>query len=299
VAPAPGAWVTAQAPKAVEIVRRIVGFPALCFAHRDLIRTSVRRELQARFTGTTLGWLWPLLHPLLLFGIYYFIFTKLLSFKFPDLPESQKFAFGIYMFVGVLAWTAVAESLNRGAGVILENGNLIKKLAFPSEVLPLNVVLVSLVTMVLGIVTYCAMVTVTSVWTAPGPMLVWVPVLVAVQGVFLLGLALFLSALQVFLRDTLQVVGVVSTVWMFVTPIFWAEELVKPDIDPYLWVVHANPMYHLVYAWRVVLMSSEPERFFTDDFGASLAIFSAWALGAFVCGYAFFILCQRRFADEV
>ncbi|MEM7306542.1 MAG: ABC transporter permease [Planctomycetota bacterium] len=296
---ADGGWVTARPPQMLEVLQRIVCFPALCVEHRDLIRTSVRRELQARFTGTALGWFWPLLQPLLLFAVYYFIFTKLLGFKFGDaLPEEQKSAFGIFMFVGVVMWASVAESLQRGCNVIVENGNLIKKLAFPSEVLPLNVVLVSLVTMLFAIGMFIVG-TFTPVWITPGPMLLWLPLLVLIQGVFTLGLTLFLSALQVFLRDTLQVVTVVVTVWMFVTPLFWAPEVVGDPIEPYMGLVRANPMYHLVYAYRAVLMSSEPAFIFNESFGASVAIFSVWALVAFALGYGFFILCQRRFADEV
>jgi ABC-type polysaccharide/polyol phosphate export permease len=297
-----GGWVTAQAPRAVEVVSRIATFPRLCNEYRDLIRTSVRRELQARFTGTTLGWLWPLLQPLLLFLVYYFIFTKLLGFKFKDnLPAGQEAAFGIFMFVGVVVWGALADSILRGCGSIVDNGNLIKKLAFPSEVLPLNVVLVSMVTMLFAVAMFIVAAVATPIWEAPGPMLLWIPVLVLIQGLFTLGLVLFLAALQVFLRDTLQVMGVVTTVWMFLTPIFWTPEVIEPRsvIEPYLWLVEGNPMYHIVYAWRVVLMSSEPAFAYTHSFGASMAIFGAWALGLFVVGYAFFILCQRRFADEV
>ena len=304
--PADGGWITARPPRLVEVVRRVLAFPALCYEHRDLIRTSVRRELQARFTGTALGWLWPVVHPVLLFAVYYFIFSALLNFKFGDaLPAGQEAAFGIFMFVGVLSWTAFAESLTRGCTSIVENGNLIKKLAFPSEVLPLNVTLVSLVTMLMGLGMFLVVVLVTPVWLPPDRMVLWVPVLLLLQGLFTLGLAFFVAALQVFLRDTAQIVTVVTTVWMFLTPIFWHPVLIPAgedgvrSIDQYMWAVELNPMYHLVYAWRVCLMSSEPALAFTQSFGASVATFGAWALGAFVVGYAFFVLCQRRFADEV
>jgi len=300
-APELGRWVTAQPPKAADVVRKLVTFPKLCLDHRDLIRTSVKRELQARFTGTALGWAWPLLQPLLLFLVYYFIFTKLLGIKFEGtLPPGQEAAFGIFMFVGVVVWAALSDSILRGCGAIVENGNLIKKLAFPSEVLPLNVVMVSMVTMLFAVAMFVVATVATPIWQAPGVMLLWVPVLVLVQAVFTLGIVLFLSALQVFLRDTIQVMGVVTTVWMFLTPIFWTPEIVDPEvIGPYLWIVELNPMFHIVYAWRVVLMSSEPAISFHHDFGTSLLVYSAWALGAFVVGYAFFVLCQRRFADEV
>ena len=139
VAPvAPVDWVTARPLRAVEILLRILRFPRLFVEHRDLISTSVKRELEARFKGTVLGWAWPLVQPLFLFTVYYFIFTELLQFKIPNLPEDKKAAMGVFMFVGITAWATIAETLTRGTNSIVENGNLIKKLAFPSEVLPLN-----------------------------------------------------------------------------------------------------------------------------------------------------------------
>ena len=87
-------WISARPPRAVEVVERLTTFPALLARHRDLVSTSVRRGLEARFHGTLLGWLWPLVQPLFLFAVYYFIFTKLLQQRIPDLPPGQESALG-------------------------------------------------------------------------------------------------------------------------------------------------------------------------------------------------------------
>ncbi len=295
-------WVTAHPPRAREVFGRVLGFPRMLVEHRDLIQTSVKRELQARFTGTALGWFWPLLHPLFLFAVYYFIFSKLLQVKFGELPPEQQQAFAVFMFVGVVVFSAFAEALNRGTNCIVENGNLIKKLAFPSEVLPLNVALVGMVTMVFGILIFVLAAFATPVWMPPGPKLVWIPLLMLLQLVFTYGILLFVSSLQVFLRDTLQVITVLVTVWMFATPIFWAPELIpnyEVELAPYMPYIKANPMFHLVYAYRDVLMSAEPHQVFNHHMPTSVGIFALWAFGVFLGGYAFFALCQRRFADEV
>jgi ABC-type polysaccharide/polyol phosphate export permease len=304
-------WVTSRPTRVSEIARRLLRFPWLLAEHRDLVMTSVKRDLEARFRGTVLGWIWPLIHPLFLFAVYYFIFTKLLSFKIPDLPPGHEAAMGIYMFCGIMAWAAFAESLTRGAGVIVDNGNLIKKLAFPSEVLPLNVTLVGLVTLVFAVAVFLLATYTTPIWPGPDPaLLVWLPVLLLLQGVFTYGLVLLLSTLQVFLRDTLQVVGVLTTVWMFLTPLFWVPELMPQEtIAPYADMIRANPMYHLVQAWRGVLMGEIQIPAVGDrpamvavsphQVAPSLFTFGLWALGSYVVGYAFFVLSQRRFADEV
>lgn len=320
-------WVTASPPRGVDVVRRVLGFPGLLIHHRDLVVTSVKRELQARFTGTVLGLAWPLVTPVFLFLVYYFIFTKLLAVKFGELPEEQKSAMGVFMFVGILVWTAFGDALIRCCSAILDNGNLIKKLVFPAELLPLNIVLVNAVTMMFGMAVYLAAVVFTPIWYAPDPlMLLWVPVLLLLQCLFTFGLGLILSTLQVFLRDTLQVLGVAVTVWMFLTPIFWTPELVmgpelaqleldnpgvprdelvaQTEIAPYLGFIHANPMQHIVLAWRYVLMRAEPALIFEQsvlapDLVGSIVTFALWSVGVFAIGYAFFVMAQRRFADEV
>ena len=224
--------------------------------HRDLITSSVKRELAVRFQGTLLGFLWPLVHPLFIFAVYYFIFTKLLSFKMPNLQPGQESAMGVYMFIGVVVWASFGESLGRGCNIIVENGNLIKKLAFPSETLPLNIVLVNVVTMIFGVAMFLLATFATPVWKAPGIELLWIPVLLTLQTLFTYGLVLILSTMQVFLRDTAQVVAIGVTVWMFLTPLFWVPEAI-PQIAQYQGFIEANPMNHIVYAWREVLMGVE------------------------------------------
>jgi len=293
-------WVTARPPKWSEVGSRIIGFPLRVWKHRDLVVHSSKRELEGRFTGTLLGWLWPLVYPVFMFTVYYFIFTKLLAMKFPSLPESQKAAMGVYMFVGVMVWAAFAESLVRGCNCIVENGNLIKKLAFPSETLPLTVVLVNVITMMFGVVVFLATCFLTPLWIAPGPMLLWIPVLLLVQVMFTYGFTLLVATLQVFLRDTMQVVTIGVTIWMFMTPVFWAPEIVQNDwFANNMDLFRLNPAYHLVYVWREVLMSGQPAVVFTYDFAKSLGTLVVWALGTFTLGYGLFVLCQRRFADEV
>jgi homopolymeric O-antigen transport system permease protein len=302
-------WVLSRPARALEVLQRIACFPALAHHYRDLVGTSLRRDLAARFQGTVLGWAWPVVQPLFLFGVYYFIFTQLLQQRMPDLPVEQRSAMGVYMFCGILVWGALGEALHRGTNVIVENGNLIKKLAFPSELLPLNVVLAGLTMMLFGIAVFVVGAVLTPIWPAPGWSLLWLPLLVFLQGTFTYGLVLFLSTLQVFLRDTLQVVGMAVTIWMFLTPVFWVPEAMNRSVLEHGLLIGANPAYHLVRAWRGALMGDvylEPSEHIAGGYAVSSAavphhalVFAAWALGAYAVGHAFFVLSQRRFADEV
>lgn len=322
-------WVTSSRPKLLEILRRLLCFPKLCSLHRDLIGTSIKRDLEARFQGTILGWFWPLFQPLFLFVVYKYIFVDLLKFKMPA-PEgsgdSAEFAMGVYMFVGVLIWSSVADMLIRGTGAIVDNGDLIKKLAFPTEVLPLNVSLVGVVTMLFGVLVYVPACLIGGLWDVPLAPLIWIPAAVALQCMFAFGLALVLSTLQVFLRDTLQVVTALATVWMFASPIFWAPQLL-PGGDKYMGMIGLNPIYHLIQVWRGILMgdfqvpyvpgmeavaalgdapAQEARQAVPGGFVSSidaipdhLFSFGIWAVGMYVVGMTFFVVAQRRFADEV
>jgi lipopolysaccharide transport system permease protein len=303
--PAGAEWVTPRPTS--DTLRRFVRLPWLVYQNRDLVLTTLKRDLSARFQGTLLGWAWPPLQQLLLFGVYYFIFTQLMQQRMPSLPDDQKAAMGVYIFCGMVAWSALGESLTRGTGVIVDNGNLIKKLAFPSELLPLNVVLASLVMMLFGVGIFVAS-CFTPVWPLPGAGLLWLPVIVVLQGLFLYGLVLFLSTLHVFLRDTAQVVAMAATVWMFLTPVFWVPELLAKQVDTtHLSALELNPLFHLVAAWRGALMGdvtlqiegSVLRPVSVAEIPGHLAIFALWAFGTCLVGYAFFVHSQRRFADEV
>lgn len=305
--PQPGEWVTSRPPRVVEIPKRVASFPSLLLNHRDLVSTSVKRDLEVRFRGTILGWLWPLVHPLFLFTVYYFLFTKILSFKIPgEIPPGQESALAVYMFVGIMAWSAIGESLTRGTSAILDNGNLIKKLSFPSEILPLNVTLVGVISFLFAVIVFVLATVFTPMWPAPGIDLLWVPVLLFLQTVFTYGLVLLTSTLQVFLRDTQQFIGIIVTVWMFGTPLFWVPEAI-PGIETYMPLIQANPVYSLVMAWRGSMMGDLTvthdgiPRVIVDtaSIGGHVAVFSVWAFASFLIGYAVFVLSQRRFADEV
>ena len=301
-----GVWVSSRPTRTVEVLQRLVRLPLLVRENWDLVRTSLRRDLSSRFQGTILGWAWPILQPLMMFGIYFFIFTELLQQKIKDLPPNLKACMGVYMFCAMVPWSALAEGLGRGTSVIVDNGNLIKKLVFPSELLPLNTVLAALTMMLFGVGGFVLATLFTPVWPRPGP-LYWIPVLVVVQGFFVYGLVLFCSTLQVFLRDTIQIVGMASTVWMFLTPVFWSPDLLGKDLEPYLPMIHANPAYHMVSAWRATLMGDVTVGSGADavhpvvvaDIPGHVGVLTLWALGTYALGYAFFVFSQRRFADEV
>ncbi|MCK6448676.1 MAG: ABC transporter permease [Planctomycetes bacterium] len=274
--------------------------PRTVLARRELLVAGVRRELAARYSGTWLGRAWTLATPLVLFCVYYFLFTRIFGFRLGDLPDSQRAALGVWMFLGLVAWTGFAEGVARASTVLVENGTLIKKLAFPAELLPLECVLASALVQCLGFGVFALVASFAGLWPPPGIALAWCPVILGLQLVFAYGLALALSAATVFVRDVAAGLGLVLTLWMLATPIFWipAREML-PGIDEWLPWLELNPLHSLAYAWRAVWMSNEPALVFQSSIARELAHFAPWALASYFFGATLFACTKRRFADEV
>jgi len=208
--------------------------PLVMVRYRELLSAFVRRELRARVEGSLLGRIWPVVHPAVIFGIYHLVFARLLKIEFQDVlaphgPEGVGWRSTFYLITGILPWTVLAESLARGSGVVLENANLIKKIAFPSELLPIYTVVVNHVYFLIG---YSLLLLLEGIVNGglPGA-LVWLPALLLVQFVFISGLAMFLSAANIFVRDVAQLVPVAVTFWMFTTPVFYDLGAVQLNLE--------------------------------------------------------------------
>jgi lipopolysaccharide transport system permease protein len=177
---------------------------------------------------------------------------------------------------------------------------LIKRVAFPAEVLPLQAILAQQILLLVGLGGFVALTLCTDLWPTPGARLLWLPLLFVLQALFTLGLALATATLHAFLRDTLHVVAMLSTLWMFATPIFWIPSAeVLPGVAPFLPWLEWNPMHAFISCWRQMLMGDAPQEAFTGSFMTSLAHATAWTAVALACGSFLFALGERRLPDEI
>jgi lipopolysaccharide transport system permease protein len=279
----------------LAILNGLVRYPVLIARNRGLVANFASREFHARFKGSVIGPGWALIHPLFLFGLYFVVFG--LMFGQRDQAGKPPHWYTLYMFSGVLAWTVFSETAIRCCTLILENGNLIKKVAFPSELLPLPLVVVNLLVFVFGLVALYGIGFFLN-GHLPGVNLLFLPLVLAIQLVFTLGIGLFLACLTVFLRDTSQIFTIVSQAWFFGSPVFWYPEMggVREKWSIVGPILTLNPLYHLLGAHRIAL-GVEP--------GGPLELLAACgtafvpAFLTFMLGYAFFKAYQHRFADEV
>lgn len=274
--------------------------------HRRLLRDFVVRDLKGRYVGSSMGFFWSVIFPLINLATYTFVFRLVLDMRWSDQQPAAQVV--VMMFLGIVAWSAFAETISRSTNSLVENSNLIQKVVFPSEILPLYLGISSWVNMCIGM----AFVLIATVWlgyvdpiappTTPaaegdpaylpfalGAPLVLLPALFIFQMVFALGLGYLLAALNLFVRDVFHLIGVFLTVWMFSTPIFYPAAMVEKK--GFGWVLELNPMAWLIDSYRdVVLFARWP------DF-ALLGRFALIAALVFALGTAFFEKSKRRFPD--
>jgi len=253
--------------------------------YRGLVQSLVARELKARYRGSVLGFFWSFINPLLLLLIYSFVFTVVLPGKYPKEVEP----YALFMFCGILPWTWFSSSLNEAANVLINSGNLIKKVLFPAEILPIVTVLANMVHFFLGLPILAAFLIAYARPVAPLE-LIWFPVIVFVQLLLTTGLALGLSALTVHFRDIKDLLSNLLTFWFFATPIIYPMSL-APGVGHDL--LNLNPFTHLAVSYQEVL-------FYEGPFGhwrwlVALLVASA---AVFIGGYFLFDRLRDSFAEE-
>jgi len=280
----------------------VVDYPGQIWRHRYLVANFFRRELLGRFRGSMLGMVWVLIHPLFLFAIYYLVFGYLFgNVKTGVAPDPH---FAIYLFSGVLAFTAIGEATSRSCSSVVDNGNLVKKVAFPSQLLPVPVGLVALLVYVVG-ASVCLVSGMVFDVLHPGWTLLLLPVVLLLQFAMSLGIGLFLANCHVFARDTSHLWGILVMSWMFLTPVFWFPYQLEEKFGELMPLIFAwNPAHPLIQAHRLVLgahdFTIEPAHLVEfGDLWTHLLRAALWAVGFLVLGYGTFTSRQHKYADHV
>ena len=230
--------------------------------------------------------MWSFINPLLLLLIYSFVFNVVMPGAHPR--ELEPFA--LFLFCGILPWTWFSSALLESSNVLIAGGNLIKKVLFPAEVLPIVVVLAGLVHFCLGLPILAAFLIYYRVPLWPTDLL-WFPLIVGVQLVLTVGLALIVSAVTVHFRDVRDLLANLLTLWFFATPIIYPLEQAPERIRRLL---NLNPFTHLAIAYQEVLFRPGPFAQVTRLFFVALA-----SVMIFLVGYFVFDRLRDTLAEEV
>ena len=248
--------------------------------YRDMFMGLVNREIRARYKGSLLGFMWSLLNPLLMLGIYSLIFSVYLRIDIPNYP--------LFLFSGLLAWNWFSVSIVNATATIVANGNLIKKVYFPHELLPMVNVTTNLINYLLSLpVLFLLML----LFDAPFSFsLLYFPLLILIQYMITLGISLFLCTANAFFRDVEQLLGPLLLAWLYLTPVMYPASLVP---EKFKFLYYVNPMAPLIGAYQGI---------FVDGRAPSPMILlycAGFGLVLIVLGYTVFNAQKFKFSEVV
>lgn len=247
---------------------------------RDLLRELVVRDMKLRYKRSVLGVIWSLFNPLAQLLVFNFVFRLVLPLDIPN--------YATFVFVGLLSWTWFSSSLFQATEVIVHNPELIRRPGFPTAILPIVTVTTHFIHFLIALPILFAFLLLSNMW--PDLTLLTLPLLVALQFLFTLGLAYFMAAIHVTFRDTQHLLNIALMLAFYLTPIFYDAGVIPDKYKP---LYNLNPMVHIVDSYRAILMRGEGPAVWPL---VILAILTALLLFA---GYTLFVHMSHRFAEEI
>lgn len=252
------------------------------FEYREMLKNNVRKELRARYKGSVLGFFWTFLNPLLQLVVYSIVFSTVMKVKVPN------YNYTIFLFVGLVPWNFLAASVQQSTTIIIANSNLIKKIYFPRVILPLTITTTNLINMLLTfIIVFIALFVFgshISVWY------IYLPVIIAIETIFVLAMTLFLSSMTVYFRDLEHITGIIVMAWIYLSPVIYPSEYIPSSVFR---LFKMNPMFSIVESYRDVLMFNRQPEIIGLVYVLMLSVI------LLIIGYAVFDKLQRRFAEEI
>lgn len=255
------------------------------FNNRALIGQMINREVRGRYKGSVLGIFWSFIIPLIMLAVYTFVFSFVFNARWSVESESRT-EFALALFIGLMVHSLFAECINRAPGLIIGNVNYVKKVVFPLEILPWVTMGSTLFHFMISLVVWAGLflfVNHNLHWTV-----VYLPLVMLPLILFTMGVTWFLSSLGVYLRDVGQLMGVVTTVMLFLAPVFYPMSALPEQYHVY---IYANPLTLIIEQARAVLMWGQAPDFEALAVALSVSILVAWI------GYTWFAKTRRGFAD--
>lgn len=257
------------------------------YEYRQMIYSLVQRELRGRYKGSVLGFLWTFINPLLQLLVYTLVFSVIMRAGIDK--------YYLFLFVALVPWIFFSASLTGGASSVMTSQDMVKKIYFPREVLPISYVTSAFINMVLSFVVVFAVLIVSGYGINPVALL-YMPIVMLVEYCLALGIAMLSSALTVYFRDLQYILGIIAMAWQFLTPVMYSQEMVETQLAGHeilLKIWNLNPATPIINAYRQILYYKQVPEVST--------LWSATILGVAVCviGCISFRKLQRGFAEEL
>lgn len=250
------------------------------YEYRELLKTSIKKDIRGRYKNSILGVFWSFLNPLLQLAVYAIVFPLIMK---SDIPN-----YTVFVCCGLIPWTFFSTAISRTSFVMVENGNIIKKVFFPREILPISIVTSELVNFFISTIIILAFV------LAYGMGFTWYivfyPVILIVQYVLLIGISLLVSSLTVYFRDLQHFIGILLQLLFYATPIVYGMDIIPVSFQ---WILKLNPMSYIIDGYRSIFYYQR----MPDLVG--LGIVFAISIVLCIVGYFIFNKLQKRFAEEL
>ena len=250
------------------------------YNYRELLKTNIKKEIRGKYKGSWLGVLWTFLNPLLMLAVYAFVFPYILRVNVDN--------YTIFMIVALIPWNFFTTSIQSGTGSVVANGNILKKVYFPREIIPISITTSQLVNFLITCIIMAVFIIFSGVGFSVHALLF--PLLVLIQYILILGLTFILSALTVFVRDIDHFVSVILMLGFYATPIVYQGEMLPKKFQIFL---KLNPMAQLVEAYRSILYYHRMP---------DMTMLVIWGLGSvalLVVGYLIFKKLEKSFVEEL
>lgn len=250
------------------------------YNYRELLKTNIKKDIGGKYKKSFLGILWSFINPLLQIAVYAWVFQVVLKSNIEN--------YTVYLCCGLIPWQFFASIVLRGASTIIDNGNIIKKVYFPREILPISVVSSEGVNFLISTIIILGFVIFTGIGLSVN-ILWYIPILI-IQFVLSIGVAFIVSAITVYFRDLQHILGIIIQLLFYATPIVYSIKSVPENLK---WIVKVNPMSYIIESYRNIFYNKINPNFH----GLLLALIS----GILLCiiGYFIFKKCEKRFAEEL
>ena len=247
--------------------------------YREMISSLVRRDLRGRYKGSVLGFFWTFLNPLLQLVVYTFVFSTIMRAGIED--------YYLFLFVALVPWTYFSTSVSGGSGCITSQQNLVNKIYFPREVLPISHVLSQLINMLLSFLVVIFVLLVSGKGVSLG---IWwyLPLIVLQETLLAFGLTMLVSAVTVYFRDMQFLLNVLMMAWQFLTPVMYTVDMVPEKLQG---LFYLNPMTPIIVAYRDVFYYKQAPELQTFLLGTVMGVVML------VIGWVAFGKLKRRFAE--
>lgn len=252
------------------------------YAYRTMIVSLVKRDLKGRYKGSVLGFLWTFINPLFQLLIYTFVFSIVMRNGIKD--------YYMFLFVALIPWIFFATSLSGGTTCIIGQKNMVQKIFFPREVLPISFVVSQFINMLLSFIVIFAVMLIMRYTFNPLALLCLIPVMIT-EFILALGFTFILSAVTVYFQDMQFIMGILTMAWQFLSPVMYSADRVPERFQTlYMYV---NPMAPIIIAYRDILYYGRVPELIT--------LLTALVMGVvlFFIGWFVFDRMQRHFAEEM